>query len=578
MVLNQNQTKFNLIHWVFLFIIILISFGLRWYQLDIRAITHDESLHGMYGLYFFEDKVNNFYKYNPLLHGPALYHLLPWSYWMLGISKFALRAPMAMIGCFLVISPLFFKRFLGNWITLLAIAIIGTSPTLIYWSRYTRHDPLVLLSLFLILLSFSIRHGPLKAFLFFIGISFHFSVKENSYLHLILFLAFMTYESLINKFLKLREKTSWSLIINYTRNNLLWVFLAALIGGLLYAYFYSAAFLYPQGILDGLYRKSLVYWFQQHQVERIPGPFSYNFLINFFYESWWVPFLSIYFFIFYKERSWLLKVGLFTSIVIAAMTHFLYKDHFSTPFLSQVLKIKIPFDLYLFFPLVFHAVASTTIYLIEKKRLLAILSYGLFSSLFTYCYVGEKVPWLAVYPLIMGILFFVVYLKKTLSLFLTPLLFLLLFFNLYKAYQVNIKDPGSKTHLISQVHTSPAYEEMGNKLRSELLSFDNGLGPKILVLGNNTWPMTWFLHGRSEYHYNRARLPLEHYQYILTESSDLKMSNKLKGKFRKKFIPFRWWWLPQYKKMGPVEAIRYYLFFENWNPSGGSQSILWQKL
>ena len=45
-----------------------------------RPIHHDESLHALYGKYFHDSPKTQYYKYDPLLHGPLLYHLIPYAY------------------------------------------------------------------------------------------------------------------------------------------------------------------------------------------------------------------------------------------------------------------------------------------------------------------------------------------------------------------------------------------------------------------------------------------------------------------------------------------------------------------
>ena len=40
---------------------------------------------------------SNFYKYNPMLHGPFLYHLLPWVYYLLGTAHEAIRVIPALV-------------------------------------------------------------------------------------------------------------------------------------------------------------------------------------------------------------------------------------------------------------------------------------------------------------------------------------------------------------------------------------------------------------------------------------------------------------------------------------------------
>ena len=89
-----------------IFAIFILGLFLRLYNLEDRALHHDESLHGVYSLYYLLNPKLSYYKYNPLLHGPFLYHIIPWFYWIIDISKWSLRLPAAMLGSLFIITPI----------------------------------------------------------------------------------------------------------------------------------------------------------------------------------------------------------------------------------------------------------------------------------------------------------------------------------------------------------------------------------------------------------------------------------------------------------------------------------------
>ncbi|CAM9911359.1 unnamed protein product, partial [Chrysoparadoxa australica] len=340
---------------------------------------------------------------------------------------------------------------------------------------------------------------------------------------------------------------------------------------------YCAGFIYLDGIFDALYRKSLFYWFEQHQQERIKGPFSYSFLINSFFESWWITALLLHVYIFYKRHTTIIKLGFLSSFFFAGITHFMMNDPFIKQITSEYLKLKIPLDYYLFYPLIFHAVTVTATYLLEEKRGKAITGFLFFSSLFTYSFVGEKVPWLAIYPCITGLLFFGFEFDRTFHKPIIPVLLLLLAHTGYTSYWANIKANSRPENLLTQVHTTRDFENTLNDIRSQMESHSQGKGPYFLAKDGNTWPTTWYLHGRTEYHFHNGLKPLEDYQFILTEPMDAETNQKLRGPFHREIIPLRAWWVPDYKQMTLKNVWDYFLKKINWNSTGAQDVALWIK-
>lgn len=575
--MEQPTKRWNPIELFFILILIGVGFYLRFYNLSERPLHHDESLHGMYSLYYFENPISQYYKYDPLLHGPFLYHIIPWFFWALGVTKFALRLPAVMIGSFLMLVPLFLKNWLSKGTIIILVALISLSPTLTYWSRFIRHDSFILLGLLFMFLAFYMRWPILKALLIGLGAGIQFSTKENSFIHTFFLLVFIFYEQIIDHFFNFQQKTLLSRLINFIIENPFATFLGLSTFVGIYLHYYTAGFVYWDGALDGLYRKSLVYWFEQHQKERISGPFSFAFLINVFFEAWWLPALLIHLLAFYKRQTWIIRVGFIFSLVFGALTHFTSDDPGTRQFISQYLKLKIPLDYYLFFPILFHGVVAPTTYLLEKRQAKAISAFLFFASLFTYSYLGEKVPWLAIYPLVTGLAFFAFEFDRTFHWPIAPVIIIVIVHMAYTTYWSNHKFPGAKVNLLSQVHTTQEFEETLVEIRSQMESNSQGKGPYFLIKNAGAWPTTWYLHGRREYHHLMGHRKLEEYDYILGEPSDHELRVKLKGHFNREIIGFRGWWLPDYKKMSLKGLWDYFYYKRPWNETGEQELGLWIK-
>jgi uncharacterized protein (TIGR03663 family) len=455
--------------------------------------------------------------------------------------------------------------------------MIAFSPTMVYWSRFLRHDGLVLLSMILSVWGFTFKNKSNTLVVFSLGAALHFCIKENAYLHMAMFLTYLIYEAIYLNFISKSTELFSSIeeIAMGLKQRIFSCLLAVLIFALVYSYFYSAGFQYIDGIWDGLYRKSLVYWFNQHSIERISGPFSYTFLINSFYELWWVPLLLIHVIIFYKGQTWLTRLGFIFALTFSLMGHFISNSESTILPLFQFLKIKIPLDYYLFFPLVYHAVVSTSVYLGQNNRLLAILSYSFFTSLFVYSYVGEKVPWLAIYPLFWGIIFFSVYCEKMFSWLWVSALVIICSISAYHSYKLNILESGRSHHLISQVQTSPEFEELLYELSAEINAFPGNSGPKVLAMDYTIWPTVWYLYGKPGFHFHDNQMPKSHYKYILGPTGPQKLDSDLEYTHDKKIIDFRVYWDPDWRKFSFAGAIRYALYKTPWSPVGKTSAKLY---
>ena len=111
----------------------------RFWDLGSRALHHDESLHTYYSWLFATD---GRYVHDPLMHGPFLFHANALVYLLLGDSDATSRYMPALFGTVLVGLPYLLRgpRLLGRWGALAASALFLVSPSLLYYSRYIRHD------------------------------------------------------------------------------------------------------------------------------------------------------------------------------------------------------------------------------------------------------------------------------------------------------------------------------------------------------------------------------------------------------------------------------------------------------
>ncbi len=549
--------------WLLCLIPIFIGLCLLWLKRDLRPIHHDESLHALYGLYYYFDPAKLFYKYDPMLHGPLLYHLMPWVYHFLDESLSALRFLPALFFTLLPIGfTILLKERLGKRY-LIPAALLLTSPGFIYWGNFLRHDGLVLFLLMASGFSIYSRFKKISSIIFLIALALQFCTKENSYIHLVFILAFAFFDYFVSK------KDS---LIKPLFNNKKWIVIIGIIlSAFIYSYYYSGGFRYSEGIIDGLFRKSLAYWSNQHSVERLTGPFLTQFFVLLWYD---LPILLILIFSVFKihwERSLPFRIIPFASLIIGACFHLSYGHDISSASLwSSVFKVKLGIDFYGFFFLLITSVTGTWLLIKNNTRLLAFFYYWTFASFFTYSFLGEKVPWLSLYTLVSGIIFIAYYYKDLKENIFVPLFTITLLFNGYQAYQLKFNNAGSKTEFISQVHTSKDYQKLASDLR---LLLDSKKGIEVLALRDNSWPLSWFLYKRDGFSYFQGGRDYTEFDVVLDKwPSQLKIEG-----YEVKRLPLRHWWVPDWNLLTWSRALSYSFKHKPWNAPGEQYILVYYK-
>jgi len=117
---------------------LLVLISVRYFMLDIRPIHHDESVNG-----WFVDALlrNGYYDYDPgNYHGPLFFYFLAMAEKLFGRNIEALRSVPLFFGTLLTLSPLLFRKWIGeraSWIASFALAL---SPAVVFYSRYAIHE------------------------------------------------------------------------------------------------------------------------------------------------------------------------------------------------------------------------------------------------------------------------------------------------------------------------------------------------------------------------------------------------------------------------------------------------------
>lgn len=164
-------------------LILLAAVITRFYDLESRVMSHDESLHTYYSWQLSEGRE---YKHDPMMHGPFQFHIVALSYFLLGDSDFSARVPAVLFGIASVAFLWAFRPYIGMLGALAAAVLMVISPYMLYYSRYVRNESFVVLfglvTIWSILRYLETRQAR---YLFWLvaALSLHFSTKETAFIY-----------------------------------------------------------------------------------------------------------------------------------------------------------------------------------------------------------------------------------------------------------------------------------------------------------------------------------------------------------------------------------------------------------
>ena len=117
-----------------------VAAAMRLWDLGLRAMHHDESLHAYYAWNLYG---GNGYQHNPMMHGPFQMEATAAAFFIFGDSDFTARLLYAIAGTVLVGLPYFLRARLGNLGALFVSTMLAFSPAVLYFSRFARNDILI---------------------------------------------------------------------------------------------------------------------------------------------------------------------------------------------------------------------------------------------------------------------------------------------------------------------------------------------------------------------------------------------------------------------------------------------------
>lgn len=198
-------------------VMVLLAIGTRFWNLGDKALHHDESLHAYYSWVYY---VGDGYIHDPLMHGPFLFHFGALMYLLFGDTDATSRYGAAFFGVLMVGMPWFLRgpRFLGKYGALAASFFILISPSILYQSRYIRHDIYTIGgTLFLFICIFRYLERPRRLWLILgsATLAFLFANHEIIFAIVAIFYGFLYGALMVEQFTAFRrtkDRRAWELI------------------------------------------------------------------------------------------------------------------------------------------------------------------------------------------------------------------------------------------------------------------------------------------------------------------------------------------------------------------------------
>ena len=191
---------------VALILLALLTVFSRLVNLGARVMSHDESLHVYYSWLLATGKG---FVHNPMMHGPFLFESTALMDFLFGANDFTARLVPVILGTAIVILvPGLLRHWLGRAGSLVTSILLLISPFVLYFSRYIRHDILVIAWVLLAVIAifrYLENRRERDLILLAIALALMLATMEISFIYLAIFAGYLLAMGSV------RYKLSWSL-------------------------------------------------------------------------------------------------------------------------------------------------------------------------------------------------------------------------------------------------------------------------------------------------------------------------------------------------------------------------------
>jgi len=563
--------------------VFLIAVVNRLLWLGERPFHHDESIHAFFSWKIVDEGISH-YKYDPVYHGPVLYYASALVMWLFGDSDFTARLSAVLFGLGILAFAWPLRRWIGSTAAFAFLLLFTFSPALTYFTRFLRHDVYVGLGN-IMAIYFAFRFGETRRdrylYLSAFGLAIAFCNKEDMYalipVSLLSLVLMLVWEVLYAPQWRAQLAAVWA----ETKGLLVdkWV---AVVGSaelflVVSLFFYTSFFTHPENWNPAT--PALTYWWGQHQIKRIGGP-------------WWYYFpqiVSYEFLIFFPALFLLLRplatprlnerasTKVFFYLTVATFAVFVGWCFYDWHQAGVVILV----------PLAFAGLTVMQRWLPGRfVRFMVIYTIGCVGF---YSWAQEKVPWL-LFPILMpmSVLAAVWYrdrieegmLRKPVAALATAglsalTIWILIASNYLYGAPRPAEAPGPRTaELLAYVQSTYDIHMVMEKIEEVGRRLGTGTKTRLQVSGNATWPLSWYLR---HYPVNWAAdvRKVDTPVVIVDKEVQQNFDKALLDRYEK--IPFaiRGWWEPDWSKMNTVTLARWLFTRQAWSPVGSSDAVMY---
>ncbi len=479
--------------------------------LGARPPHHDEAIHCEFAYTLL---TQGQYRYDPTYHGPLIYYVMAPLFAILGATTLVGRLYPALAGVGLVALPLVLRRRLGPRAAWWTGFVAAVSPIVLYYSRFAREDVPVAFFTALALTLFLLvrRHGwrPIP----WIGAAAagHAMMKETFYVTVPL-LGAAAYVVALRDGVWASVRRAFSWVDRYrvaVGTGILWFLILTLTG-------FTVFFVHPEDWAFPV--KAVRYWYHQHEIQRVGGPWFYH-----------LPRLALYEF---------LTIAAALAWVVRRRSHL-------------------------------------------KRLEVFCISWGV-AAIAMYAYLGEKVPWLEVHQVLPFVPLAGAQLARTFSprgrwwsrslaaagIAGTAWTALASGF-IYPA--ITTSDPHAE--LIVFVQTTPEEEALARQGRA-LAAVHRGEGPVAAVDGEAAWPLSWQWK-KIPVWWALPEKGVRPALVVCDPDKEASVRERLGDGYTVRRIPLRAWWVEDVAGVRPGAVARWFLTRLAWSPIGATDVVVFE--
>ncbi len=549
-----------------------------------RPFHHDESIHAFFSWKIVDEGIAH-YKYDPVYHGPVLYYSSALVMKLLGDSDFTARLSAVLFGFGILAFAWPLRAFVGRLTALAFLTLFTISPALTYFTRFMRHDVymsfgniMAVYFAFLYGRSRQARHLYLSA----IGLAIAFCNKEDMYALIpVMFLSLilmLVWEVIYADDWRSQLQQTWGEVRAFLASSWIPIVVSVVVFVLFSLTLYTSFFTHPEKWNP--VTPALTYWWGQHQIKRIGGPWWYYFPQLAFYEFLiFVPAFVYLFVPLITPRNgegqgtrvlWLLTGAAFVAFVIVLL--------FVDWHLAGVV---------ILLPLALAGLTLMRRWLPSRFiRFVAIWTIGCFGF---YSWAQEKVPWLLFNILlptsILAATWYAQAIQRgvfrrpvpvlVLSAFGGLTVWILIASNYFYGAPRPAEAPGPRTaEMLAYVQSTYDIHMVLDRIEEVGRILGTGTNTRLQISGNATWPLSWYLR-----HYpvnwaadvHRVDTPV----VIVDKETAPALDKALLEKYEKVPFAIRGWWEPDWSKMNLVTFTRWLLKREAWSPVGSSDAVMY---